>query len=224
MLIINLKINQRNKMHTKRHATSKTWPIPRKGTKYVITPSHNRKNGIPILVVLRDVLKIVANKKEFKKMAHEKEILVNNKPVIKPNLAIGLFDVISFKTSGVNHQIILTEKGKLGVKEIDKADSKIVSVVDKKMLKGKKLQLNLSDGRNILSEDKIAVGDSVVINFKDKKIGKVIPMKEGATVLFIKGKHAGHQGKVKKVEGKIATVDIKEAEFNVKINELVVVE
>ena len=44
---------------------------------------------------------------------------------------------------------------------------KILLVIGKKSLAGKKTQVNLSDGRNMIYGDKISVGDSVLVNFKD---------------------------------------------------------
>jgi len=217
-------------MHTKRAATSKTWPIPRKGTKYVVTPSHNKKAGIPLLIVIRDLLKFVKTKKEFKKIINKGEILVNNKVARKANLSLVLFDVIGFKSANKYYRITISKKRKIDVQEIrpEEAVGKIASVVNKKSIRGKKIQINLSDGRNILVDEKkikdIKIGDSLLINFKDKKIGKHISLRRGAKIFIVKGKHAGSLGNIKEIEGKRIRVKIGEDEFDIKINELVVVE
>ena len=54
--------------HLKRQETSKIWPIERKGTKFIVKPASNNSNGMPVLTVLRDVLKLVQNRKEVKKI------------------------------------------------------------------------------------------------------------------------------------------------------------
>ena len=74
-----------------RKNTSNLWPISQKGTKYVIVPSHNRKNGIPLLIVMRDILKLVKTRKELKKILLEKKILVNNKVAKEENLSMVLY-------------------------------------------------------------------------------------------------------------------------------------
>ena len=55
-------------MHLKRQFVPKKWPIYRKGTKYIVRPNSDINTGLPILVVLRDLLKIVQNKKETKRI------------------------------------------------------------------------------------------------------------------------------------------------------------
>ena len=84
-------------MHLKRQKVPKNWPIPRKGTAYVVRPNFE---GIPILVILRDMLKVVQNRKEAKKAIHQKQILMNNKPVTDEKNSMLLFDTISIVPSG----------------------------------------------------------------------------------------------------------------------------
>ena len=55
-------------MHIKRKNIGKFWPVPRKGTKYLAVPSHNNSESISLVVVIRDVLKLVRNKKELKRL------------------------------------------------------------------------------------------------------------------------------------------------------------
>jgi len=214
-------------MHITRQKTNKSWPIPRKGTKYVIRPSSNVKTGIPLLIVVRDILKIAKNREEFKKIANQKEIFVNNKPVKEAKYSLLLFDVLSLKSLNKNYRIAFSGR-KIGVEEIkaEQAKHKICSVIDKKTLRGNKLQLNLSDGRNILSgkEGRINIGDSLVVNFENKKIDRIIPLKIGAKVLMIRGKHKGNHGAIREIENKKIGVEIKDNKFYVKLNELIVVE
>ena len=82
-------------MYLKRQKAPKKWPIPRKGTTYVVRPKFNLTRGIPILIVLRDMLKITQNKKETKKAIYLKKILVGKKPVKDEKQSISLFDIIT---------------------------------------------------------------------------------------------------------------------------------
>jgi len=129
------------------------------------------------------------------------------------------------------------------VEKVSEAGKKIAKIMNKKTLKGKKTQLNLSDGRNVLSDVKCNVGDSVLINFKENKIEKCLEMKEKTKVLVVAGKHAGTQGIVIKMkpERKMASVvsdtingmpkegtrtsnDESKEEVNILIKQLMVVE
>ena len=55
-------------MYLKRKNIGKFWPVPRKGTKYLAVPNHNNNEAISLVVVMRDVLKLVRNKKELKRL------------------------------------------------------------------------------------------------------------------------------------------------------------
>jgi small subunit ribosomal protein S4e len=60
--------------------------------------------------------------------------------------------------------------------------------------------MNLGDGQNFISKEKFSVGDSVIVNTKENKIVKILPLKEGAKVEIVSGKHAGEKGTVKSFE------------------------
>jgi small subunit ribosomal protein S4e len=111
------------------------------------------------------------------------------------------------------------------VKE-NETNQKIAKIINKKILKGKKVQINLSDGRNFISDLKCNVGDSVSISFKDKKIEKCWPLKEGANVIVFAGKHAGKRGEILKLkkERKMASLDTKKEKINVLIKQIMVTE
>jgi small subunit ribosomal protein S4e len=211
-------------MHLKRQKTPKNWPIPRKGTPYVVRPNFNVRNSIPILVVLRDILELAQNRKEVKKAIHSKHILLNNKIVRDEKNPMLLFDILSIIPSKKNYRMELSEKGKFQIKETD-INKKISKIINKSILKGKKTQLNLSDGKNFLSDIKCNVNDSVLINLKDKKIEKCIPLKEKAKIIIIGGKHAGETGIINNIDskGKNTESTIDKKKVNVLIKQLMVI-
>lgn len=213
-------------MHLKRQKVPKSWPIKRKGTTYVVRPNFNTQKGIPILIILRDILKIAQNRKEVKKALHLKHVLLNNKVVKDEKNSALLFDTITIVPSKKHYKLDLSEKGKFKVEEIkeSEANNKIAKIENKKTLKGKKTQLNLSDGRNFLLDIKCSVGDSVLINFKNKKIEKCFPLKERENVIVIAGKHTGARGVINKInlESKMAELNIDKKKVNVLIKQLMV--
>jgi len=213
-------------MHLKRNKVPKTWPVFRKGTKYVIRPSSNLKSGIPILVVIREGLGIAQNRKEVKRAIHLKDILLNGKPINDEKNAVTLFDKITLIPSNKNYKMALSPLGKFifeEIKEIE-AGQKIAKIIDKKILKGKKVQLNLSDGRNFLSDIDCKVNDSVIVEFKKKKITKCLPLKEKANILVFAGKHAGEKGIITKInnEKKMVELEANEKKTNVLIKQIIV--
>jgi small subunit ribosomal protein S4e len=214
--------------HMKRHLAPKRWPINRKGTTFVVNPKFNPKRGIPVLIILRDILKVCQNRKEAKKAINAKKILLNNKPIKKDKNSALLFDTISLVPSKKYYRICLSIKGKYDLEEISEKELnyKISKIIDKKIIKGKKVQFNLRDGNNFLSDLKCKIGDSVLIDFKNKKIEKCFPLKDKVKIIIIEGKYAGKKGIIEKLklERKIAKLNIEGKEVNVLIKQIMVVE
>lgn len=215
-------------MHLKRHKSPKNWPIYRKGTKYIVRSLSNLEKSVPILIILRDMLGFVQNRKEAKSVIHKKNILLNNKPVSDEKNAVSLFDVIEIVPMKKNYRLELSEKGKIMVKEIDKkeAQKKVSKISNKTILKGKKVQLNLLDGRNFISDIKCKTGDSVLIDLDKNKIEKHLPLKEKVNAFVFAGKHAGKRGKINQLdmEKKMAEIDYKGSKVNVLIKQIIIVE
>ena len=148
----------------KRQTVPKNWPIPRKGNKFVVRPNFSNDKGLPILIILRDVLGVAKTRKEVKKAIHEKNILINGRAVRDEKNTAVLFDIITIVPSKKNYRIELTNNGKFKIEEIkeSEADTKIAKIVDKKTLKGKKIQLNLSDGKNTLYDITLSSKNSFI--------------------------------------------------------------
>lgn len=186
-------------MHIKRNRMPMTWPLPRKGRKekFLAIPSHSFKDGISLIFILRDMLKIVRNRKEARYMTSQKLVRVNNKIRLDENFPLRVLDVVSIGKEDLNYRLEIVNK-KFKLKEISEKDAgkKIVKISGKKILGKNKIQMNLDDGQNFLTKEKFSVGDSVIVNTKEDKIGKIIPLKEGVTIEVISGKHAGKRGKL----------------------------
>ena len=71
-------------------------------------------------------------------------MLINNKAVKDEKIGITLFDTISIVPSKIYYRLELSEKGKFELKKIneDEANKKIAKIINKKILPGKKIQLN----------------------------------------------------------------------------------
>ena len=211
--------------HLKRQNIPKNWPVPKKGSTFIVRAS---SKGIPVLVLLRDVLKIARTRKEIKRAIFEKNILVCGKVINDEKKNMELFDVLTLVPSNKNYKLVLSEKGKYEAKEIKESekDKKISKIINKKVLKKKKVQLNLWDGRNYLTDLKCSVNDSVIIDFKKNKIEKCLELKEKSKIFIIGGKHAGRQGTIGKIDKKlkIAEVDSEKEKINVLIKQLMVIE
>ena len=65
-------------MYQTRSEAIKRLPIPRKGTKYVARALMHKKNSVPVVIAVRDMLKLAKTAKEVKKTIREKMIKINN--------------------------------------------------------------------------------------------------------------------------------------------------
>jgi small subunit ribosomal protein S4e len=186
--------------HNKRQSMPKNWPMTRKGNVYFVNSSHAQNEGMPLLVALRDVLKIVQTAKEVRMMTLAKEVLVNQKVRQEVKFPVQVFDVLSLPKVKKNYRLEVVGKRLKFVEVDDKAASRNVAKIIGKVLVAKDVvQMNLEDGTNLISKEKFSVGDTAVISLKDNKLEKVIPLKEGAKVLVVGGKHSGKHGKVAKI-------------------------
>lgn len=186
-------------MHIKKTQMPKTWPIPRKGKRkrFIAVPSHATGKCISLLFLLRDVLKIAKTRKEARYMTLNGMVEVNNKVRKDVNFPVQVFDTINLKKANLNYRLEIVNKkfSLVGISAKD-AGSKVVKIIGKKILGIKKVQMNLDDGENLLTKEKFSVGDSVVLNTKENKIEKILPLKEGAKIEIIMGKHAGEKGEL----------------------------
>jgi len=192
--------------HLKRLAMPKSWQIDRKERKYVSRPNpgpHAHNLGLPINVVLRDMLKLAKTTRETKRILFDNDVLIDKVRRKNPHLIVGLMDTVSLPAIKQYYRLIINTKGKLDFQEIKEkeANLKPCKIIGKTFVKGK-CQLNLHDGKNILvDKDSYKVGDSVVLDLAAKKISAHLKLDKGSKIMLVGGKSIGHIGEVNKIEG-----------------------
>jgi len=207
-------------MHLKIQNIPKSWPTKRKGKRYVVVASHDKNSGIPLLIIIRDLLKLAENRKEVKKILNSGEVSVNGKKRKEEKLSVLPGDIINIGNK--IYHLSFSEKGKLIVEETKNLD-KVFKIINKTLIKNKKIQLNLSQGKNILldKDEKLKTGDSIIL--KDNKISKIIPLEKGREVLLIKGKNKGKQGKIEEINEGTATISLKDKKIEIPTKHLIVI-
>lgn len=178
----------------------KEWPVPRKGTTYIAHASHAANSSIPLVFILRDILKIAKSKKEARYFVLNGDVKVNNKVRRDVKFPVQVFDVVNLEKAKKNYRLEIVNK-KFALAEVKgkDAETKIVKVSGKTQLPGKKIQMNLEDGQNFIYAKAFNLGDSVVLDTKKDSVEKVLPLKKGAKVEVISGKHAGEKGELKDI-------------------------
>src|SRR3989344_4686856 len=139
-----------SKSHLSRLYMPKSWPVPKKQNKWIIKPSpgpHPLKECIPINIILKNILKYARTTREVKKILSNKEIIVDKKIIKDQKFPLGLFDILEIPKTNEYFIILLNKKGKFILKPIKKEESslKLCKIINKTLLKGKKIQLNLYD-------------------------------------------------------------------------------
>ncbi|MEM4181677.1 MAG: S4 domain-containing protein [Candidatus Pacearchaeota archaeon] len=195
-------------MHKKRSQMSSEIPLPRKGTKYISKASHFSNKKMPLIFILRDIMGVAKTKHEARKICLEGNVKVNGKIRKDIKFPIGSRDIVTIMNKIYKVEL---EKKRYILKEVKEENKRILKVIGKRILKGKKIQANLEDGTNILTNEKFNVGDSFAVSIPENKIIKIIPLKEGSKVEIISGKYTGSSGKVIKVDEK--------NKFRIKLNE-----
>jgi len=206
--------------HLKRLAAPANWQLPRKVKTFTVRPSpgpHSMDKSLPLLLVVRDVLKYADNAREAKKIIQTGKILIDGLKRKEYKHPAGLMDVLSIPEMDENYLVLFDESGRISLKKTDKADAKLCKIVNKTVIKGGHIQLNLHDGRNQIvkvsdaakaEEDVYKTGDSVLISIPEQSIAGHVAFGEGKLAYITGGKHVGEFAKIVEVENRALYSDI----------------
>jgi small subunit ribosomal protein S4e len=200
--------------------------IKRKHGKFFVKPTpgpHLMRLCLPLLHVVRDLLKIVDNHREAKKLIGLGYFKVDGRIIKDKGFPIGLMDVLSIEKMNKHYRILPDSHYGLILHEINEKESnfKLCRINNKTNIKGGHLQLNLHDGRNILikindprspKEDVYKRMDVLKISIPEQEIIKVLNFKENNLAIIMSGKNIGQVGKIlnilKRFGPKASTVSI----------------
>ena len=192
--------------HQKRIAAPRSWRIERKTAYWTVKPRpgpHPGDRSMPLLLIVRDMLKLADNSKEAKRILHEGNILVDGKQRKDHKFPVGIFDILSIPAIGANYMVLLDKKGKLSLVALgaEEASSKLCRVNNKTVIKGGVVQLNMYDGRNLLPGlgAEIKTHDSIMISLESNEILQRFAYKEGSKVMVIGGKHSAQTGEIEEI-------------------------
>lgn len=204
-------------MYQTRQISSTKLPIPRKGTKYVVRTSSHLNNAVPVVIAVRDMLKLAKTAKEVRKMINSDLLKINGRLVKDYRESIRLFNVFE---AGKSYVLMMLPTGKFTLEQNKNKDSRLCKVLDKTLLSKGSVQLNLHDGSNVLTKDKISVGDSIYIDFAGK-VKKHIVLEKGKEAFVMSGKYTGLTGKVESIKDKIVSIKFNKGEAQLNQSQLI---
>jgi len=192
--------------HMKRLAAPRVLRIHRKERKLTIRAApgpHPLELAIPLGLIVRDYLHLCDTYKEARKIVSNRDILVDGIKRKNFKFPCGLMDVISIPKMHMNIRILFDRNGKLTLVPISENDAewKLCRIQNKTIVKGKKVQLNLHDGKNKLVEkDEYKTGDVLKISFKENKIDEVYRFDKGTVSMIIGGTHIGEIASIDEIQ------------------------
>ena len=190
----------------KRQMAPSFWGISRKNKRFAITVrpgSHSKAHSIPTAILLRDILKIVTTLREAKSTIYGGKVTIDGVKRKSLHHSIGLMDVVELENISDVYRFVPKDNQILKPLKINETEKtkKLAKIVSKTSIKGGKTQLGFHDGRSMISDIDVNVGDSCLLEIPKQKILEVIKLEQGCQVIVTLGINAGQIGTVKKIEG-----------------------
>jgi small subunit ribosomal protein S4e len=192
--------------HQKRLSVPKSWPVERKTETFTVKADAgpHGEDGVPLVIVLRDVLGYVNNRKEARYALNQGSIRINGKAISDEERPIGMFDILAFDERDEYYRVFPGEGGRLALTPIDadSAGSKLGKIVTKQHVAGGDVQLTLHDGQTLVVEDGSDYdgGDSIVVSNDEDEIVAHFEYEAGALVTAVAGEHAGEVGTIETIQ------------------------
>jgi len=183
--------------HIKRMAAPSSWAVPRKTSYWVTKPRagpHKVEESMPLLSVVRDMLKLCDNSREARFIIGSRQITVDGKVVTDYKYPVGLMDVVTVVKAKQSYRMLVDYKAKLKLVQIEDVEKhwKLARIDNKTVISKGKVQINLHDGRNVLlPKDQYKTGDVLKIELPTQKIVKAFKLEKGSLALLIGGSHPG---------------------------------
>jgi len=210
----------------KRQMAPLFWGITRKDKRFVVTVKpggHKKDLSIPSAVFIRDTLKLASTLREAKSVVYGGKVKVDG--IIRKSIhhGIGLMDVVELEGLSEIYRLVPKDLTVLKPILINNAEKtkKLLKVTKKITIKGKKTQLGFHDGRTLISDAKVNVGDTCLVQVPDTKIVDMIKLEKGAQVVVTSGVNVGKMGRIEEIkEGtfvllKRALVDIGDRQIEI---------
>ena len=190
----------------KRQMAPLFWGITRKDKRFVITTRpgpHGKHAAVPTAVFLRDMLKIVTSLREAKSTIYAGKVRVDG--VVRKSLhhSIGLMDVVELDGMPDAYRMVPTDGRLLApIRITNEAETskKLARVKSKTTISGGRTQVGFHDGRTIITDTELSVGDACLLQVPEQKILEVLKLEEGCQALVTRGINAGRTGTIEAIE------------------------
>ena len=189
----------------KRQMAPSYWGITRKNKRFAVTVkpgSHKKDQSIPTSVFLRDTLKIVSDLREAKYAIYNSKVSVDGVKIKSIHHGIGLMDVVELEGLKEIYRLVPSNGillKPITIQDVDKT-KKLVIVKSKTTIKNGKTQIGFHDGRSLIDDTEVKVGDTCLMQVPEQKILEVIKLEKDSHGLIIQGINAGQVGIIKNIK------------------------
>jgi small subunit ribosomal protein S4e len=188
----------------KRQISPEFWAIRRKESQFVIRPKpgpHPKQRAYPLGMVLRDVLNVAGTRHEADRILKAGNVKVDGIVRRDPNFAVGLMDVVEL-AMGQTYRMVPKKSALISPIAIEDAEKgiKLVRITSKTSVRENKIQYGFHDSKTLLSDQKLKVGDTCVIDLPEVNIKNNIAFEKGCTVLITSGENAGRLGRIEEIK------------------------
>jgi small subunit ribosomal protein S4e len=188
----------------KRQISPNFWAIKRKQSQYVmrINPGpHPKHRAYPLGMLLRDVLNVASTRHEVDRILKADKIKVDAIVRRDPNFAVGLMDVVELPM-GQAYRMIPKNSVLLAPIAIEDAEKriKLIRITRKSIVRESKIQYGFHDSKTLMSDQKMKVGDTCVIDLPEVKIRNNIAFDKNNIALIITGENAGRVGRIEEIK------------------------
>ena len=189
----------------KRQMAPTFWGISRKDKRFVVTVrpgAHPKDYAIPTAVLLRDTLKIVSSLREAKSAIYSGKVKVDGINRKSLHHGLGLMDVVELEGTSDIYRLVPSEGHILKPLKINESEKtkKLVKVSSKSTIKNGKTQIGFHDGRSVISDTPVKVGDTCLIQIPDQKILEVIKLENNCQVIVTQGVNTGQTGTIEEIK------------------------
>ncbi|MFY9797503.1 MAG: 30S ribosomal protein S4e [Candidatus Nitrosopolaris sp.] len=189
----------------KRQMAPTFWNIRRKQSQFALKASpgpHRKRNSYPLGIILRDVLKIGTTMHEVKTIVSAGKVKVDGMARRDVKFPVGLMDVINLTPTGQSYRLVPRDSKLLVHVEIQNSENmvKFAKVTSKITTNGGKLQYGFHDGKTMLSDQQLSVGDTCLIDFQNHTIKNIVRFEKGNLGLITSGDNAGSFGKIEDIK------------------------
>ncbi len=198
-------------VHVTRYSAPWFLRISKKEFKWTVRVSpgpHSLQTSIPLSLFLRDYLKVATTLREAKNVISEGKVLVDGRIRRDYRYPIGLMDVVSIPSADLYFRIVPDNVRYMKPIQISKEDAtfKLARILDKRIVNGGNIQINLDGGRNIqipkekAPEYKFSTLTTLKISIPNQEILGYYEVKEGNYAIIIGGKNVGTHGTISKIQ------------------------